>query len=509
MKHLCLFLIFASLIPFIPTLHAQDKSWNLLLEKNVERSMGYQVYEADSFYIVLGTSIDSFGTAEQGFSISKVNKVDGSLIETKHYEEPGVEFDFHQCRNGYIKEGEIYFPQTSRTKPYSMQLFKVNQNTLNVEKLINIPPPDTTSKYDFFLNDFLMIGNECFILTNYFIGEYNTPSFKGVEILIKYDLQSKETNIIRINRNDTKIAMNRLTNFNGNILIFGTLVGELLATGKMAIFNLDRNGNNIWEYQTPALSPIHNIKDIYPINNKEVMLVSYDSYFDYSDLNLYSRWTVTRFDVENKKIVWSNFWNEPRKPYIWDTAKIVKTKKEGEFLLVASDYVTSDTSRNTMGQIIKFNDKGQRLWHKTYYFYNKWVYRNDFSNIINTSDENFLIVGTVAQDPWLVKIDEDGNILPIDTTSSTGDIYSTTISLPEIKVYPNPASNTIIINQGEITGMTYLLTDIHGRTIKSIPLPHAHHHVVWDISDVVSGAYVLQMRQGDKVIGTKQIVVVK
>ncbi|MBK8626950.1 MAG: T9SS type A sorting domain-containing protein [Saprospiraceae bacterium] len=81
--------------------------------------------------------------------------------------------------------------------------------------------------------------------------------------------------------------------------------------------------------------------------------------------------------------------------------------------------------------------------------------------------------------------------------------------MPEIKIYPNPASHSIIINQGEITDMTYQLIDMNGGIVKAISLPHAHHNVVWDINDVVAGTYVLTMTQGGKLIGSKQQVVVK
>jgi hypothetical protein len=245
---------------------------------------------------------------------------------------------------------------------------------------------------------------------------------------------------------------------------------------------MDTVGNMIWQYETPGISPIHEVKDIYPINDQEVLLASYDSFFDYTNHNLYSRWTVTRYDVVNKKIVWSNHWDEPRNPNIWGTAKIIKTKKEGEYFLMANDFTTNQGF-------------------------------NEFNNIIQTYDQNYLIVGSIfsvnlPQSAWLVKIDEDGNILPLDTTSAAIDT-DVVNQIPEVKLYPNPASHTIIINQGEITNMTYQLVDISGAAVKSMPLPHAHHHVVWDISDVASGTYVLTMMQGGKLIGSKQQVVVK
>lgn len=510
MKHLCSLFMCYLLVTFHTTTQAQNKSWNLLLEKKVARFIGSQVYETDSFYIVVGTSVDSFGFVEQGFSISKVDKKNGSLVHTSHYEEQGVQFDFNRSNNGFIIDNAIYFPQKTQTRPYSVRLFKTNINTLQTESLMTVYPPDTTSIYNMFLYDFIIIDKASFILTDYYIGEFNTPTFKAIPIMIKHDLRSNETDIIRFFNFEGKHGMNRLANLDENILIFGSIMGEKIGTGNMTIFNLDLNGQKNWEYQTPNLSPIYDVKDIHSINDKEVLLASYDSFFDYSDFQLYSRWTVTRYDVANNKIVWSNFWDELRKPYIWSAAKFVKTKNEGEYFLMANDYVGNDTSNYTTGKIVKFNENGQRMWQKTYYYRTNWALSNDFNNIISTSDGNFLIVGyeSKGRAPWLVKIDEDGNILPIDTTSTTTE-HDIANSIPEIKVYPNPASHAIIINQGEITDMNYQLIDMAGQVVKTIPLPQAHHHVIWDISDVASGTYILTMLQGGKVIGTRQQVVLK
>lgn len=48
MKYLSSLFISLLLTIFTKT-HAQDKSWNLLLEKEVARFIGYQVYETDCF----------------------------------------------------------------------------------------------------------------------------------------------------------------------------------------------------------------------------------------------------------------------------------------------------------------------------------------------------------------------------------------------------------------------------------------------------------------------------
>lgn len=423
-----------------------------------------------------------------------------------------MEYGIYSNRNAYIDDDYIYVIQNSNSFPAKATIFQTDLKTLETKDLYTFSPPSSASLSEaMFLNDFLVESNNFYILIKYYSGKFNTPTFEGHPVVVKVNSKTMDVDTFYLKSNlPSKIGFNRIISFNNGLLIFGFIPGTSLATGNLLILNLDLNGNLIWQYQTPSISSIYDVKDILPLKDQDVLLASYDSYFDYSDLQLYTRWTVTKYDVENKKIVWSNYWDEPRKPYIWGTAKMIKTKKEGEYFLMANDYVGNDTSSYTTGKIVKFNDKGQRLWQKRYYYNNKRFYLNKFFNIIMTTDSNYLIVGDEnwIQTAWLVKIDEDGNILPLDTTSAAIDI-DVADQIPEVKLYPNPASHTIIINQGEITDMTYQLIDISGAVVKTIPLPHAHHHVVWDISDVASGTYVLRMMQSGKLIGSKQQVVVK
>ncbi len=499
-----------SIIILLPwaKIYTQPKVWNLGIETEVARFFGSQVYETDSFYYVVGTSVDEFGMVEQGFSVSKLNKKDASVIATIHYEESGVQFDFNQCRKGILSDSVIIFPLSTSTLPASITLFKVNIHTLNIEKLLSFPPPDSSSNYTMYLNDFIKIEEDFYTSSDYSIGKFDTPSFKNIDFILKFNIRTKNISFIQLFR-EGKLIINQMCPFNNGLLIFGTFLGTQVATGKMAIYYLNLDDNVEWEYQTPSLSPIHDVRYLYPLNEKEVLLASYDSFFSSSDFQVLTRWTVTRYDVINKKIVWSNFWNEPRKPNIKGAAKIVKSKKDNEYLLMAND---KDSTNDGIGKVVKFNGDGQRLWQKTYDFTANQGF-NDFNNIIQTSENNYLIVGRIfsvdlPQAPWLVKIDEDGNILPIDTTSSTVN-QDISQAIPEIKVYPNPASHSIIINQGEIAGMTYQLIHMSGAVVKTLPMSHAHHNTIWDISDMPVGNYIINMLQDGKVIGTKQVVIIE
>jgi hypothetical protein len=332
-------------------LHGQATSWNLLLEKQVDRHVGSQVYETDSFYYVVGTSIDTFGTPEQGFSISKVNKNDATNILSSHYEEKDVKFDFFNCRKGVILGNEIIIPQSTFTQPFTINLFKININTLDVKKILNVSPPENANKYSFFLQDIHLLNDKVYILAEYYIGEINTPTFQAIQTLICYDLLNFEFTLKEIIGKNKEIGFYKLNSVSNNLIAFGSIRGSQIATGKMAITKMDLYGNVIWQYETQALSPIHNVKDIYPFNDKEVLLASSDTFFDNAKLEPYTRWTVTRFELESKKIIWSTFWEEPRKPNIFGNARIIKSKNEDEYFLMANDYVREDTFSYSTGKI--------------------------------------------------------------------------------------------------------------------------------------------------------------
>ena len=500
-KYKCLVIIF---ICWFDNTSAQNANWNLLIDEGYHTFLGNFVAELDSFYCIVGTAVDTVPTYEQGFAVSFVDKKTGKSVFTNYYGEFNTDLDMTRVRNLAIDSSRIIIPLTKGNSEAGLHILVLDINKKNYEKILIIPSPEIDPNF-IFLSDFILHNDCYYILCGIQTKDKNEP------MIIKVNKNTLEYKFIRWKDKSESIIQKRMTFHSNGIIVFSEYNRtEFLTYGNVITF-MDLDGNVVWEQKSPGIVYNSYVNHILSINDKEILVTANDPIYDYVLRTVTSRFSVMKYNTETQKTIWYKWWDEPRKEYLNYESKILKGKIANEYLLMANDIDKSDTTLHTLGKIVCFTDNGSIKWKKTYVHTAKWAVHNEFRNMIETKDGNYLISGWegLSANPWLVKIDEDGNILPIDTTSSTGDIYSTTISLPEIKVYPNPASHTIIINQGEITDMTYLLTDIHGRTIKSMPLPDAHHHVVWDISDVASGTYVLQMRQGDMVIGTKQIVVVK
>lgn len=467
MKSLSLNLIYICLCFYTLQLSSQKKDWNLIIESETNTFYNCKVIETDSFYFVTGRA----GIKNYGFSVFKVDKRNGSTLTSALYEEKDVNMDSDYSSEWYLDGSNLLLPQVTWRLPAYINLFSVNVHTLEIEKIVEIPVPDDRSMKSMRIYDFKKIEGDYYILGLFVIGEYGPTDNEVYPLIIKYSPITKEHKVILLGEGNDRYGLHKMIGLNGHIYVFASEANEnYIAEAKQVIYCLNLEGKMIWKYITPNMSPIYDVCDVYPLNEREVLLASYDSRFTYSDRRLWSRWTVTRYDLETNQEIWSTYWNEPGKKFI-GYAKIVPTKESGEYLLACNDEVSTDTEDYSIGKVVRFTDAGQRIWQKTYYNNNsKRGLINDFGGMIPTSDGNYLIVGWVNWGggfPWLVKIDDDGNVLPIDTTTSVEDVEVT----KEIKIVPNPWDNETQIHFYMLTeGVVFLnIMDMNGKVV------YTHH----------------------------------
>lgn len=492
-------------------LHGQAKEWNLTLDKETNSSNANKVMETDSFYYVAGRS----GNFNYGFTVYKISKLDGTTVSYVHYEEAGVNMDFNTTQEWYLEGDKILFPiKTLLPLPAYINLFSVDIHTLVIEKIAAIPVPDERSEFTMFLYDFKKIEDNYYILSHCYI-ELSSTDYEYYPMLVRYNPISKEYKYILLGDGKVIYDLHEMIGLNGYIYVFASLANEnYIAEAKQVIYCLNLEGEQLWKHITSQYSQIYYVCDVYPLNEHEVLLVSKDNRFLYSDRNLWPRWRVTRYDLETNKEVWSTYWDEPRKDYFWHLARIVPTKVPGEYLLMASDRVSASTENYTTGKVVRFTDEGKRLWQKTYYYKNSvWGLINDFFSMIPTSDGNYLIGGWVnwgGGRPWLVKIDDDGNILPTDTTTSVQDIQVELNEVPTVEIYPNPASNVLTINIAggdEAIGYQAIVTGADGKIVSVYAIGGQSTTV--DVSGYVPGIYTVQVEHHGKMIYVTKFIKIK
>lgn len=292
---------------------------------------------------------------------------------------------------------------------------------------------------------------------------------------------------------------------NGNFLIIGSQIPDGGWSGRMTVIEMDKNGKVLSEFASPWDHNSFSTRGVIKLNQDEYIILALALTIKNEEFHFY--FNVYRYNYKTKKIIWRNKENKYETSNFGSDGYIIRGHKSGEYLYCseANAESTLPDSTFTKGQIVKINDEGKTIWNKYYYYTSQRQTFNSFNHIIATSDGHYLAAGTttpIGFSAWAIKINEDGNIVPIDTTSA-----SIVSDIREITIYPNPATDYIIINQGDQTDMRYLLYDLSGRLVKSLEIKEAHQHTIWDVGDVQNGVYSLViLHKGQKLKARKLII---
>jgi hypothetical protein len=510
MKSSCFSIFFVIL--FNQNLFSQDTTlWSILRKGEAVDYLATIVSETDSFYFTFSRSIDTFGLVEQGFSISKIDKKSGDLMKSKHFEEKGEYLDFTGLRKVIMEENYFIFSQENRFRDTSsIYLFKTDIKSLETKKILQTKSHIDSLYIATYLTDLIAIGDYYYVLVavGYF-DESNDPQLQGLEpTIFKVNRQTKEFKVIKVKEKSSKIEPYKFIEYNGGILLVSSYrVGEEVITGGQLITQLDLEGNILWEYKSPAEVRNYYATSIYPINDKEILIGAADGRYNYETYLSETRSSVMRFNTETKKIKYYTWWGEPWKPFQTTLCKIVKGHKPSEYLLMDGNYRMDGNF--TEGRVVKFDAEGKRLWKKSYAYFPQNSVFNDFRDMIPTTDGNYLICGTngLGRSIWLVKIDDDGNILPIDTTTATAELEIAEDI--DVCIYPNPTDDRLIIAQGDVSDVLYTIYDLQGKQLKQVEIKESQTQAIWDLGDMVNGIYNIVMTQDGKIVGSSKIVVKK
>ncbi len=95
-----------------------------------------------------------------------------------------------------------------------------------------------------------------------------------------------------------------------------------------------------------------------------------------------------------------------------------------------------------------------------------------------------------------------------DTTTTTG-LPSVNVQNPGVSVFPNPASNKVILRYDlkDDTNNKIVITDRQGKTIKSFTLEAANNTSVFSVEELPNGIYFYQIITDDRMIHTGKLII--
>ncbi|MBK9255297.1 MAG: T9SS type A sorting domain-containing protein [Saprospiraceae bacterium] len=452
------------------------------------------IYEDVNYYYTIGYAQKS-GKPEVGIMVNNHKKENGKLVHTAYFDVEGAWLGVG-ARTGVIQiENKLMFGLVGRGILYLLQYDKI-QRSISIKDTI-------IQDSGMYVHD-LVLDNEGNMICSYTVAGADQ---RGVITVFKPD--GTKTHYPIDNTGLIWYGGKMYPAENGN-WYFVTQWFPALNDHSLVVAELDSAFNVLWTWQSPWADRIYSAKYILPIaDNQLLIMANGDDHDSIKNTIAYVQW-IYRFDLKSRQVLWRRHYGYPASRTITHGGQIVRSHQDSAYLMCTTAVLAGSTRDNYVlaGRAAKFRDNGDAVWSKDYVYHSEDGNTNDFVSMMPTQDGNYLLGGYILSTKclsWLVKIDEDGRILPLDTTSSSEE-YIEIDRTKRIKIYPNPVSDILYISQNETANVHYTLIDMQGLTIKSIFVSGADTEIMWDVSQVPQGMYVLRMEQEGRLLGSRRVV---
>ena len=280
--------------------------------------------------------------------------------------------------------------------------------------------------------------------------------------------------------------------------------GSSIYTGDPILIKTDSIGNKQWE---------KNLGEEFS-DNKALLCLSPEgdiiagtTISDTSTVNNdRCRIQITKLDV-NGSIIWNKKYGKSLNNNF--LTKIICL--DNGCILAAGE--VPDIYPHRVGWLLKVNSNGDSIWYRHYSNLHGEKSENHFFDLIHTSDSGFIIGGYVypkipdtgIQDSWVLKLDSLG----CDTPGCDPGVWipKRFIAKEQLSVYPNPASNYVIITLPEGENYNLFVYNTHGIKQQEIKIPKYSEQVQVDVSAYSPGLYFGILRNKEKIIGNCKFVV--
>jgi len=181
-------------------------------------------------------------------------------------------------------------------------------------------------------------------------------------------------------------------------------------------------------------------------------------------------------------------------------ANSIVQASDGGFLISGSTFITKSKDEDDLSDVwvIKIDENGELIWEKTF-----GGSQRDYSrNIFQTKDKGYILATySQSKDGDVKRNNGNGDIWIIKLIPDTSDIERPNSLLPPISVYPNPSNGSFNV-QVENPGLEIDIFDSNGQKVESIKRVGSQI----TIDNLERGIYCLRIRTCDITITEKIIV---
>lgn len=470
-----------------------------------EASQGYAIIELDSTYGTFGLYVRDWNDKTYGIYYAEFSKKNGKLSKLIKHHDNDLYIYYPDNNNLYFWNNDLEFIidySYLKNNTSGLKSVTVKDDTLS---LINIA---TDSQFNIKSFQEAQIFDSVKIISSYIY----YPQFGNGQSLLYFT--TNDTTYIKSYGDPEKYN-------SGAVSLVKLKVGYLIAnlhqpknqSGSTMMIYTDEGGNEIDKFIFPKPFDLYlgSPNKMIALDSTRVLITSYKYKYDDVEFKHFSKPVLVIFDHVKKKITRTIEFTETIYNS-WDAAyKNLKYTHDGNIIYGGeyTYYVPERDQRNRDIVIGKIDKEGNELWRKRYTILEPVIDDATFYHWLHdlepTSDGNYICYGEVwgykeeagkpVNEAWLFKINEDGDIVNIDTTSTTTWIEKS--ALP-ISIYPNPATDMIYINQNDTKNITYEVFDLSGRKVKTIESKDAFHSYMMDISTFTNGTYFIKIIKDSK-----------
>ncbi len=291
---------------------------------------------------------------------------------------------------------------------------------------------------------------------------------------------------------------------NDRFLITGTYDRSRLFIGEM-----NQYGELLEEYIFPESLNIFRPYRMIRLNDDELLLSAGEWVGD-DKWPAVDGWrpVVIRVNYKTKEIVWKHYAN---------------TEFNDENSIAFHSLIPSESNNFlfagvvTKGQIIRsvigeLDEDGNLIWQKFYSLEECELCRNNINDLEYLSSGNLVAYGSFSYHmipadgkwlySWLMKLDEEGEILPLEIVSTEDSEMYDESSI--FSIYPNPVTNELYL-RSETISSDYKIYNLYGEEVFHYETNSDFVNSI-DVSMLSSGMYIIEMINDEKVLSSTTFV---
>ena len=483
---------------FIASWSWSQESFNKYFHRDSMICRYEKIIETDLGYYAIGYA-DSIYRNTTGLQIVLHDKSSGEELNYNYFDIANEHINLNENIEPQFINNKLRFTGAA-TNLYDFEYDISNQELTIRDSIIN---PAGSGSY--FIYDRKVYGDTIIISATTPILD-SELDYYAANLYIFYPNGEKRK--VDFERSDTLQTVGMIfKQLNGDFVTFGNVVDGFSFDSYMTMNHLDNEYNLIGQTRTEKSEGFFSVKDVLMTSDSTFLILALGQDWDpISSESAFSH-TILKYNTNRKEIDWKYNYGVPFRA-ITNGGKIVNSHETGKHLYctTAAKYSEELDSVFVTGRIVKIDENGLKEWHRDYYFFDNNLMRNEFNTMIRTSDWKYVIGGIATgtlPNSWLVKIDENGEIVP-DNLSSTKTEFE--IINEEIKIFPNPVSDYLHVNQNDINDITYQIFNLKGQKLLTMKVDDSNTSVIWNISSLLSGTYFLRIYSKDGFLGMRKII---